>query len=299
MRLKNRFIIFSCILFSSNAQAIEVFVEPLYWRATETIDWAYINDQMTPNQYITYKTLDFNYAPGVRVGVGINKGTWDTQFYYTRYYTRGTDSTTGYLKSGLLTSRLIQAADYFYLSGQASLAINFNMLNWDFGKRFDVSPALMLRPLVGLEGGWINQTYNTSFQGPSSITEQVKNNFSGVGPKVGMEGKLKLLDVNNYQVSAFATFTTAYLLGNWKITDALNANPPKTANIIVASRDMGAVALQGIVGANLDYKNVSVKLGYEINDWLNQVQFFDDDTGGHNNDLILQGLTLGVKWGFG
>ena len=38
--------------------------------------------------------------------------------------------------------------------------------------------------------------------------------------------------------------------------------------------------------------------GYEINDWLNQCQIFDDATGPHNNDLILQGLTVSFGCSF-
>jgi hypothetical protein len=34
--------------------------------------------------------------------------------------------------------------------------------------------------------------------------------------------------------------------------------------------------------------------GFELNDWLNQCQIFDDATGPHNNDLIFQGLTVNM-----
>lgn len=38
------------------------------------------------------------------------------------------------------------------------------------------------------------------------------------------------------------------------------------------------------------------KSEYEINDWFEQFQIFDDATGAHNNDLILQGLTVQLAY---
>ena len=57
---------------------------------------------------------------------------------------------------------------------------------------------------------------------------------------------------------------------------------------------MGAFELQGLVGLNLHYKNADVKVGYEVSDWFNQYQVFDDGTGTHTNDLVLQGLTVSL-----
>lgn len=61
---------------------------------------------------------------------------------------------------------------------------------------------------------------------------------------------------------------------------------------------VGALAFQAIVGLNLKYRNWSATVGYELNDWLNQCQIFDDATGTHNNDLLLQGLIFRAMFGF-
>ncbi|HEX4129177.1 MAG TPA: hypothetical protein VHZ24_03985 [Pirellulales bacterium] len=63
-------------------------------------------------------------------------------------------------------------------------------------------------------------------------------------------------------------------------------------------QDLGSLALQGIIGINVRYRGVYGMIGYEINDWLNQSQVFDDATGAHNNDLILQGLNIRLGYGF-
>jgi hypothetical protein len=43
---------------------------------------------------------------------------------------------------------------------------------------------------------------------------------------------------------------------------------------------------------------LAIKAGYEIQDWFNQYQVFDDGTGSHTNDLVLQGLTVRVRYEF-
>lgn len=308
MRYLYRLLIFSCLLFTSSAYAApEIFLDALYWRATETVDWALTNNLTTPNQNITYKTTSFNFKPGFRVGVGY-ESAWDTKFYYTRYHTNATNSASGNLTSAFLGGKLAQTcfegalpapcASYFFQSGNVNFTIDFNMIDWDFSKRFYPTNALMLRPLIGLEGGWINQSVNTSFQNPVTLAENVTNNFSGVGPKVGIETKFTFLRSHDYQFNLIADFTTAYLWGHWNIKDVLNDNQPQTINIEAKNRNFGSLAVHALMGANLDYKCFSMKLGYEINDWFNQCQIFDDGTGAHNNDLILQGITLRLAYNF-
>ena len=95
---------------------------------------------------------------------------------------------------------------------------------------------------------------------------------------------------NDFLYSLVADFSVSYLWGNWTIHDvATTADASKEIDIFIPKRDLGALGLQTLIGINMDYKNATIKLGYEINDWLNQFQVFDNDTGAHNNNLILQG----------
>jgi hypothetical protein len=301
MRYFSQLIILSCFLFSSSAYAVyEVFLEPLYWRATETLDWMHSNNLASPNLAIGFQSIRYDFNPGFRVGFGY-EGNWDTKLYFTKFDTKGTDSANGNLTTEFIGGRLSQTipATTFYQSGQADFHINFNMLDWNLGKHFDITDSLILRPLIGLEGGVINQTFNTSFQGQAlSISESVKNNFRGIGPKVGIETSLILWRANDFQYSLVANVETSYLMGHWHITDVEKTSTSGSVTVNVADRNFGAVGIQGMIGANVNYKNFSMKLGYEISDWLNQCQIFDDETGTQNNDLVLQGLTLRFSYKF-
>lgn len=301
MRHFNQFLIVSGLLLSANAYAAyDVFVDPLYWRATETLDWVHTNNLNASNLVIGYQGVDFNYDFGVRAGFGY-QGNWDTKLYFTKFNTTGTDSASGNLTTGFLGGRLSQTlpATIFFQTGQADFHIDFNTLDWNVGKHFYASKNLMLRPIIGLKAGVINQTFNTSFQGTIlSVSETVKNNFKGIGPKTGIETELVFWRKNNIRYSIFADFEMAYMWGHWNITDLEQTSSGGTVNVNVAPRNYGAFEMEGMLGASIHYKNVSATLGYEISDWFNQCQIFDDETGTQNNDLVLQGATLSLVYKF-
>src|SRR5689334_942677 len=105
MRYLYRTLALFCLLFSPGAWAWNLFVEPLYWQVTETDDWAYLNNLSSTNQVITYKTISFNYKPGIRFGVGY-EGNWDTNLYFTNYYTNTKDSAAGNVVSSYVGATL-------------------------------------------------------------------------------------------------------------------------------------------------------------------------------------------------
>jgi len=49
---------------------------------------------------------------------------------------------------------------------------------------------------------------------------------------------------------------------------------------------------------NKDRSHFALKVGYEFQDWLNHFQIFTNDSGTDNLDLILQGLTLDLRFDF-
>jgi hypothetical protein len=259
------------------------------------VEWVLVNDLGIPNQNIAYHNIKFDYDPGVRIGIEYNN-TWYNKFYYTGYYTKAYGSTNGNLVSTFLGGKL--ATSGFYRSAQVNFRINFNTLDWDLGKKFYLAETVMLRPILGLRGGWINQQVVTNFQGPTSVTETVKNNFRGLGPKIGVASEIALYHTTPKKISIIADFSTSYLWGNWGISDVLTDNLANTFMINVGSRNFGAFTTQAILGAALEYKKLAFKLGYEIFDWFDQYQVLDDGTGAHQNDLVLQGLTLGVSYKF-
>ncbi len=300
MSYTRRLIISCCLLFASSAHALEPFVDGLYWRATETIDWSLTNNLDATNQQISYQTIDFNFDPGFRAGVAYNSD-WYSKLYYTYYYTKAISSVTGNVVTAFLGGKIVQTPNssiFFFRTGQISFKINYNVVDWDLGKTFHPTDKIMLRPILGLRAAWIDQTVNTSFQGPISMTEDVKNNFKGFGPKAALETKWQVYKFNNYQFNLFGDFTGSLLWGKWDISDVVHDTAGLNIYTNVGNRNLGALTLQAFMGLNFDYKRFTIKLGYEIADWFDQYQVIDDGTGARNSDLILQGLTLRLAYCF-
>jgi hypothetical protein len=260
-----------------------------------------------PDQFVAFRSLDFDFAAGFRVGVGLERD-WGVKLYYTHFYTNGEDAVTGDVTPNFLGSRLNMPhhTPSYYQSGSIRGAIDYNVLDLDFGKRCCLSESWELRPVLGLRGAWINQAFDTAFQASwgsqwATSNEHINNDFWGIGPKLGIENSLNLWRGQRAKLDLTMNFYTAYLMGFWTINDiATNATDQSTTTQVVpiADRHFGALMFQAMLGLHLNYRNWNATAGYEINDWLNQCQMFDDATGPHNNDLIVQGLSVRISYVF-
>ncbi len=312
MRPFRWFLVCCLLLTGSRSFALEFSGEVLYWQATEPVDWSMNTNRSSTDQFVAFKTLDYQFGPGFRVGVGAGSACdWGGKLTYTRFCTETDDTITGYVTPVFLGSRMATSLlpePHFYNDGRIQAAIDYNVLDLDLGKSFCPVEPVRLRPVLGLRGAWINQGFDTEFRyieadilDRMTSVEQVRNNFWGIGPKLGIENSLNLWSGEECRIDLTLNFYTAYLLGFWSITDTTtNASIlfQSHFDVPIHDRHFGALTFQAIAGVNLNYRHWNVAAGYEINDWLNQCQIFDDATGPHNNDLITQGLTLKLSYGF-
>jgi hypothetical protein len=297
------------------AHALEFFGDFLYWKATENVDWVLNQNPDPTNVQTTYQTLEYGFDPGFRIGVA-HEGDVDVRFYYTRFNTSTSDSAAGALTGAFLGAKSNQppVPDNFFERGQVAAEIDYNMFDFDLGRRFQPSESLLTRPLIGLRAGWIDQTIDSSFEAnhlnggtpfQRQLSEAMTNDFWGIGPKVGLENALTLRRSDAGELSLAANFYAAYLVGHWDIDDVSHitttdngSTTNSTYVVAVDGRGFGSLTFQAIVGLNMKYGRWFGTVGYELNDWLNQGQFFDDATGPHDNDLLLQGLTARLGCSF-
>ena len=176
-----------------------------------------------------FRTLDYHFSPGFRVGVGAGlESDWGVKLSYTRFYTDTEDTAAGNVTPVFLGNRLalsLMDPPYFD-SGSVQSAIDYNVLDLDFGKSFCPVESLQLRPVLGLRGAWIKQTFDAEFQGTwldgdllKTSDEHIKNSFWGIGPKLGIESTLNLWSGEKCRIDLALNFYTAYLLGCWAIHD--------------------------------------------------------------------------------
>ena len=306
----------ACLLQVQNAHAMELFGSFLHWQATEPVDWVLDTNRLPINQFVAYETITFDAAPGFRVGFG-HQGEWNTEFYYTRAHFSSVESASGNLTPAFLGGKSALSDEPkstlpYFDHGHVETKIDYNVLDWDLGKPFNLGESLRLRPVIGLRAAWIRQRFDSAFQGDwpddnlsKNMTEHMKNDFWGIGPKIGIENAWNAWRGEKCEIHCFVNFYTAYLLGHWSIRDVThltsihNSSTATSTRVIpIDGRNFGAVTFQAMIGIELKCGPWLATVGYELNDWLNQCQIFDDATGPHNNDLILQGLTVNFLCSF-
>jgi len=280
-----------------SAKNYVVTIEPLYWQATESVDWVLNNNLNSINQQISYSTADFDFRPGLRISASY-KRDWDFRVTYTTYYTKASDSASGNLVATFMGGKMIQNGNFFYTSGQLNFKINFNTLDLDFGKTFYFRKRSSYRPYIGLKNGWIYQEISTNLRGATSIVEDIHNNFIGIGPRMGLSSNWRITRTKNFTTNGFMDVSMSYLAGRWSISDVVTASNATNLYTNAGHRYLGAAVIQGLIGFSFDYKSYMLSIGYEISDWFNQCQVFSDASGTQNNDLILQGLTLQLTYSF-
>ncbi|MFA6118466.1 MAG: Lpg1974 family pore-forming outer membrane protein [Parachlamydiales bacterium] len=292
-------------------KTIDFFAEALYWHTSETLDWAFTLTSNHNSIQTSYKTFSFDWSPGFCIGLGCNKGRdlWDIQASYTYFQSKATDQVSGSVTPAFLAARLSLLEPFS--TGRASLNLHYNMFDWDLGRNLKAGKNLLIRPGIGLRGGWIIQSIDSYWTIPNfldfflfSASENLKQSFKGVGPKGGIIGKWCFGNIQRNTFSLIGRFEAGFLWGHWSIRDKYVDNLSTVIYVKTSDRNFGALVLHGFLGLGWDCSfdcdrfDFGLKLGYEIEDWLNHCQIFSDASGSQNNDLILQGLNLGLHFDF-
>ena len=287
-------------------KTVDLFAKALYWYTSETMDWAFTLAQNQNTVQTVYQTFVFDWAPGFSVGLGYNMehDQWDTQASYTWFQSKASHHASGSVTPGFLAARLSLLEPFS--TGKASMNIHYNMFDWDLGRKFCITPHLSLRPSIGLKGGWINQSIHSHWTRSSlpgfTATENLRQAFQAAGAKSGISGKWSFSNVKKHIFSLLSAFEAGYLWGHWSIHDEFRDTLSTKIYLKTTPRNYGSLVFHSFMGLGWDYHwsctHFALKLGYEIEDWLNQCQFFTDISGSQNNDLILQGLNLSLNFDF-
>jgi hypothetical protein len=301
-----------------------VFADLLVWTAREAgADcWAEVLTSTSDSFSNDLLPVNFGWDPGFRVGLGyeMNHDSWDTQFSYTWFYTHGKDAISG--GPGSVHSTFVGAfyvdnptgqnlSGLSYESATIDWTIHFNMFDWELGRDFWISKALSFRPFLGIKGGWIDQSIHTKWYNPNLSgaqlfhigTENIKNDFWGVGPSGGINTEWNLLKGQN-ELYLFGDFSGAMMWGHWAFADVYENDLPQKVTNSLRNINSGASMFRTFMGFGWDYtsdKNryrFSTKLGYEMQFWLDQLQFYSFIGGRLVNELTLQGGTLEFSFDF-
>lgn len=302
----------------------DVFANFIVWTAKEAGSdcWAEVITSDSTKSSNNIHQVHFGWTPGFKVGVGygMKHELWGTQIYYTRFHTKGKDyisSEPGTVHSAFLGNFYVDNADGSGLSGpsyqKASIdwIISFNMIDWELGRRFCINKSLSLYPFLGIKGGWINQSIHSKWHNPDLMgaeffnigIENLKNNYWGIGPGAGINTKWNLFTGKN-QFYFFGDFSGALMWGHWSFADVFENDILQQIFVDLQNINSGSSMWHTFMGFGWDSNfsqnrcRFSIKLGYEMQFWLDQLQFYSFTGGRLVNELTLQGGTLEFYFDF-
>ncbi len=309
----------------SESNRFHLFTDVLIWSAKESgaDNWAQNFSFGSATEDIDILEVHFGWNVGLRCGIDYNTNYagWDTKWAYTWFRGQGKDqaSANNGITSSFLGNFYINNADGAHVSNapqyqSASIQwkIHFNIFDWELGFNWRGS-ALSFRPFVGLKGGWIHQMIHSKWHNPINVSganaftvgrENLHNNFWGIGPSGGVNMQWKLGAIRRNSFSLFGDFSGAIMWGHWTLKDVYKNNHPQKVPIITSDINGASSMFRGFLGFEWDVDfapkqfALSVRLGYESQFWLDQLQFYSYNTGRLDNELTLQGGTLDFIFNF-
>lgn len=308
-----------------NSSEFDIFAGLIVWTVKEAGSdcWAEVITSKGSTSSNDLRQVDFDWDPGFRIGLGygLKHDQWDTQAYYTHFHTRGFDHVSngpGTVHSAFLGNFYIDNSSGAGLSGPAyqsasiDWTIHFNMFDWELGRNFWVSKSLALRPFLGVKGGSIDQSIHTKWHNPALSgsaffqegRENLENNFWGIGPEAGLNTKWNLCAKKAQTFNLFGDFSGAIMWGHWSFGDRFKNDIGQQVSVRLKNIKSGASMVRAFMGFgwetnfNQNRYLLSTKLGYEMQFWLDQLQFYSFTGGRLVNALTLQGGTLELSFDF-
>lgn len=289
----------------------------LAWFASEEVSSIWADVITIGNNTSSWEALGFNFKWdfGFRIGAGygLEYDQWDTMLYWTRFHTDAKHSIPH--KPNAIISPEFFAA---FLSGNAPQSMRvkwslfLNMFDWELGRSYWISNGLSLRPFLGVKGGWIDQSIHGQYDNltinsvltNNSGSEQLKNNFWGIGPVGGINTKWRVRNFGSHFFDFFGDFSAATMWGTWICSDVYKNTASQTSSVNMENSTLGALMFRGFMGIEWDVhfragkSHFSTKLGYETQLWLNQLRFATFQLQRLHGDLSLQGITFNCRFDF-
>ncbi|MCO6047161.1 Lpg1974 family pore-forming outer membrane protein [Aeoliella sp. ICT_H6.2] len=312
---------------------ITPYVDLLCWKLTEgsAENWAQeITPQGSSGSLAGTATLvdaPFDWDAGLRVGLdyALVDGGPQASLYYTYFNTGATNEAAGDVYSAFLGNFFAGNPDGtgfgpHYESGHINWDVQFHTIDLEVGRNLFVSRALALRPFVGLKSAIIRQQIHSSWHDPidsssqdylfSSATENLTQKIWGIGPAVGVEARAPLSLGPDHALSVYFSPSGALMYGSWSFSDQFQTDGPTSttipvpSSIAINSEPIRGAATMLRLACGLEWEqcsrrvNTRLRVGFEGQVWLNQMQYYSYNMGRLNNLMSLQGsiLEFGINY---
>lgn len=167
-----------------------------FWQSMQdNMDLGYVSTIGVPNTTDAVVDMDLNYAPGFKVGLGMNfdHDNWDTFIEYTWF--RGEHGNATHLDPTNPNVTLVpnwgKPTATTYSDGREHWHLHMDLLDWELARCYFVGTKLSFRPFFAARAAWIRQNMNVVYaESPnfSDIADFSKNtaNSWAVGPRAGL-----------------------------------------------------------------------------------------------------------------
>jgi len=319
-----------------NGPGFYVTTSFIYWRPDQDgLDSAYRTRTVGPPAALTIEDADidgfgFDYEPGFQLGAGytFEYDDWDAYLNWTRLYAdshmhkHSIDTTTDRLVSLWFPplyngSAVPNAAEEI----RSNWRLHYNVLDAELGRRYFTSKALSLRPLFGIRGAWIDQSFRHQAEGfeydafvPTKL--EAHNNYHGVGLRTGVEMGFHF----NKNWGLYGHVSGSLLYGKFEVKESIHGINPLNGvdeGLFHNKDDFRRVRTNWEIGGGFmwehffhnDKYHVQLSAGWDFVQWFrqNQLRQFIGFGGTLQNDLFsifqggdlaMQGLTLSGRLDF-
>jgi hypothetical protein len=232
---------------------IRTFSDVLLWKLSEggSDNWAQeITPQGLGTSYGTATLVNagFNWNAGFRVGIGYQRCDcdYDVSLYYTNFATRASSQASGEVYSAFLGNFYVDNANGtsfgpHYQNASMQWNFNFQTIDFEVGRTYQIDRNLAIRPFAGIKAAVIEQSMNTSWQFPidtsshtygfTSAVENLKQDFWGIGPSLGVTMTMPLSTQPRYALSTFASPSGALMYGHWTFKDQYKNDGPTLGHV--------------------------------------------------------------------
>ncbi|MCI0381676.1 MAG: Lpg1974 family pore-forming outer membrane protein [Chlamydiae bacterium] len=307
----------------NNGVDLYVTADFIYWTARED-NLGYVVSTGQVNNGASSATArggvhhpDWKFRPGFKVALGMNfeHDGWDSKIEYTwNRWRRISDSTTPSGTKLLLDTLIAVNDDPFSISpvtrASARWRFNLNVLDWELGRNYYISRYLMLRPHFGFKGTWGRQRFNTTFNGLTGADAHVKTSrwrmpYWGIGIRAG-------LDTAWHFTKSFSLFGEIAFTGLWEQFKPRRHDVDQNivtglfTSLFNVDYEFHTIKpiIEWIIGLRWetwfsdDNYHFGIEAGWEEQWWGGQNQFFRLTTESDWGDLVMQGLTVKVRFDF-
>ncbi len=272
----------------------------LYWQAredrleyAETVDSGFVQDIIRSKAKID--KLHFEWNPGFQVGLGYifpEKEQWDFALNWTSFYSKAHGSAEkrdpnfiGHSIRPLWFSVLTGA---FVDKASAHWTVHYNVLDLSLARSYYVGRFLIIKPLLGIRGAWIDQHYLAKYHAIYPNDPLVFNNnkfkadndYAGVGLRLGSDLRWPI----SPHFSLVGNISGSVLYGAFRIHERINGFF-QTTNILIREIFKEAEHLHRL-NVNLESKiglqwqtffhrnrfRVCIGAFYDFSYWFNQNQ---------------------------